>query len=224
MMTPASAHTVSSHSLAPNCGQWELTVLEKLFLAHLDALFLRALLVSDIARLDRACAIRLDRRRAERGVRRCNTAMALVTIGLVVLVNGTRGCDALGYSRVLLGVSVVVHRLTLVVVRLGSGGVVLHGLVELVRSRLEADAAHRVRGHELGDVVQLALERAVPDLERLLRLALARGLVQELAGLRGGRAREVGHLELGITEGAVLPGRMARRQLAEAWKTGGVVD
>lgn len=197
-------------------------MLEELLLAHLDALLLRALLVVDAVDaigIDRG----LGRRRAERRIRRRNPPVALVALrrALVVLVDRAGSGDALRHRRVVLRVRVV-HGFALVVVGRSRRMVVLRRLLELARARVEADAAHGVRGHELRDVVQLALERAVADLERLLRLALAGGLVQELARLRRVRLREVGHLQLRVPERAVLAGRRRRqyrRGSGGAWGT-----
>ena len=53
-------------------------------------------------------------------------------------------------------------------------------------------------------MIKWHLGGAVPKLERLLDITPARGLVQELARLGFQGLREIGHLELGVTEGAIL--------------------
>ena len=109
--------------------------------------------------------------------------------GPVLVLRALDG-DALGDGRVVLVVAAVVHGAA----GLGVGGAGLgavRGLLELVGARVEVDAADGVGGDELGDVVELALEGAVAELEGLLDVALAGGLVEELGLLALGRAREV---------------------------------
>ncbi len=80
----------------------------------------------------------------------------------------------------------------------------LCGLLYLVRARVETDAAEGVCRDELGAVDESALERVVADLDRVLRLLIAGGLVQGLATSTFYRLSKVGNLKLRVSEGTIL--------------------
>ena len=100
--------------------------------------------------------------------------MSLLSIHAVslILVDRMAGGDALRYSTLVLGIALVVDGTTLAAVGRPSL-FALRSLLEFVGAGVEVDAAHGIRGHELSDVVQPALERAVSELERLLDFALS---------------------------------------------------
>ena len=126
--------------------------------------------------------------------------------------------DALGDRDVVLVVAAAMDGAALGAVR-RAGLRAPRGPLELVRAGVEADAADGERGDELGDVVELALEGAVSELERLLDVPLADRLVQELGLLALGRLGEIRDPKLGVAERTVLTSGNEKMEEAEeeAW-------
>ena len=169
------------------------TVLEQFLLAHLNTLLLRALLILHGRRA--RCPNR--RRRSHRS--RLPVARAC-TIGLRLWINRRAGGDT---STSDLRVDLFLH-IGIARNRASCGAVgraclcPFCSLLELGGPGLEMNAADRVGRDELGGINEPALERAFADLQGLLRLLHASGLVQELAATAFDRLSEVSHLELSI--------------------------
>ena len=90
-------------------------------------------------------------------------------------------------------------------------------LLDLVRAGVETNAAEGVCRDELGAIDEPALERVVTDLDRVLRLLEAGGLVQELAASTFNRLSEVGNLELRVSERTIL--RNAQKESDVRYRT-----